>query len=326
MTTIEKTLIAVGSGLLIIVISFYTYTLWQLKNQQKEIETTLVNQKKITEDILRSSSSFATTKDLEAYSKDNKIDLQSIRKDLSKLDAKVVSINTSSIESSGYFISHVGSTSVTKDPEPNNQLSCVDKKCTDTYGYLNTTQHLLLNEKFGELNVPFGQASFSAGQKQPWSLSVDDRQYVIHTVVGEDESGRQYYYNQATIKVGDKEYKIPVKQASTLQQYPSDHFSFWNPSLYLGVSASAFSRKDVGTSLGFGFISYGKTKVAPTFTFLQLGVGYGLSSTKTYAYVTPVSYRIGNVLPLLKNTYMGLSIGLSLDNKYMLQGGLSTAL
>lgn len=305
---------------------FTAYNVFQIKSSQKEIETSVLNQKKITDDILRSSSNYATQKDIENYAKENKINLDAIKKDLNKLDANITSINTVSYNSSGYVIQNVESNSVIKNPDVTNTIQCIDKSCFDKYNYIGTIQKLNLNEKFGSTEIPFGNVSFAAGNKEPWSLQAYSREYKLYTTIGEDENGRQYAYNKATISSNGQLYNLPITQANILQVYPSPSFHFWNPRFYLGINGSLVSKMDILPSASFGFITYGKSKTNPTFSFLQLGVGYGIGTKKPVILLTPVSYRLGEQIGILKNTYVNGSIGLSFDKNYYLQLGISTSL
>ncbi len=82
----------------------------------------------------------------------------------------------------------------------------------------------------------------------------------------------------------------------------------WNPNLNLGLTAGS---EIVSPVVGVSLFSYGRTKIDNDFLFLNVYTG-GDTSSATLG-VVPVQYNIGNHLPLINNTFIGPSVGVSKD-------------
>lgn len=332
MSLLNKILIFLGATLLIGMLAFIIYQQHQISTRQTAIETNVVAQKNLIDGIVRSQSSWATKSDMEQFAKDNKINLEVIQKDLDKLHADVAAVNVILTSSDGQIGNNIPSTGTGgSNPKPPTNKCPDGTPCpnSDPYGYQLKTQLLSLNEKFGNLSVPIGSVGFSVWQAAPWSIDIKPRDYNVSTVVGHDENERLYFYNKFSVTVDGKAYDLPIKTATTEQVYPTAKWSFWNPRLYLGVSGGVNVspvRGEFTPSLGVSVISYGKYKTQPTFTFLEVGAGYGTVSGKPQLVVTPVTYNVGEHIPLTKNIYVGPSIGVGTDGGVSFMGSIRVGL
>jgi len=304
----------------VIILSIFLFLMFKLHKQSEMIDninSKIVLQKDLMDNIVRSQSEFATSKNIEDFAKQNEINLSIIKDDLNKLNANLKSINTVTVKSIGTDIKNVESTGV-GEQNPNsisNTLECIDNKCQnpDKYGYLNTEQKLNLVEPFSNNVVPLGEVSFSAWKDAPWGLRLYPREYFVTTVVGEDENKQNYIYNKFTVKVNDKDYEIKIDNARTLTQYPEAKFHWLNPRLYLGVDGGLDLKSintQFGPNLGINFMSYGQYLIQPDFTILGLGIGYDSAQGQSILLINPFSYNIGNHIPLINNTYLGPSLTL----------------
>ena len=193
-------------------------------------------------------------------------------------------------------------------------------------------QDLALNENFTTVQVPIGKVGFSAWQKDPWEVNISPREYNVDTVVGVDENQRQTFYNKFSVKVDNKSYDIPIKTATTKQQYPSATFSFWNPRLLMGLDGGI----NVGgvkaipvsgeftPSLSVGIMSYGQYKTTPDLSILEVGVGYGTVNKTPGIIITPIAYNFGKNLfsPFMNNTYIGPSVMIATDGSFTVGAGI----
>ncbi len=320
--TLIKILVAIGAIALFGTLAFVIYNQVQLKNQQTAIQTQLVEQRQLVDGIVRSQNQYATKQDVEKFAKDNNINLGAIKDDLEKLNAQVTSINVVLASSNPQHGTHIPS----GPPGPVNPTP-VDPNNPDPYGYMKRQQNLALNEDFGTLKVPFGQVGFSAWQKDPWSIDINQRDYNVATVVGTDENQRQYFYNKFTVTTGGKNYDIPIKTATTKQEYPTAKWSWWNPRLLMGLDGGVNITNVKGEftpHIGVGIMSYGQYKTTPDFSILEVGVGYGTVNKTGQVVVTPVAYNIGKNLfsPLMNNTYIGPSLSIGTDGSIGAGAGL----
>lgn len=308
----------IGTLLFIIKVQYDSIT------RLKAIESSIIETKNLGEGIVRSQSSYATKKDLENIIEDQKINLDKIKKDLEVFGATVKGVNTVKVISSGYSGTNLPSTEA--KPREDVAPAAVVK---DTYGYLKSSQWLRLNEPFKDgTNVPLGNVGFSAWQKNPWTLNITPRTYSTTTVYGSDDEGRLYAYSKVTIDVEGKQYTLPITESKMVQQYPTAKFSF-NPKLYLGAEVGAIlndPKFDNTYNLSMSLFSYGKSKVLPTWTFVNLGLGYSISTENPMLMVAPVNYNIAEHLPLVTNLYIGPSLSIDKDRNVGLYFGIRVGL
>ncbi len=311
--TLIKILVAIGAIALFGTLAFVIYNQVQLRHQQDAIQTQLVEQRQLVDGIVRSQNQYATKDDVEKFAKDNGINLGAIKDDLEKLHAEVTAVNVAIATSQGQHGTNIHTT-----PGPIVNPNPVDPKNPDPYGYMKQQQTLALNEDFGTVKVPFGTVGFSAWQKDPWNYDINPRQYNLDTVVGTDENQRQYFYNRFTVATGGKTYEIPIKTATTKQEYPTAKWSWWNPRLLMGLDGGVNITNVKGEftpHVGVGIMSYGQYKTTPDFSILEVGLGYGTVNKTAQVVVTPVAYNIGKNLfsPLMNNTYIGPSLSIGTD-------------
>lgn len=331
--TLTKILIGIGAVLTIGILAMILYNQEKIKTQQLAIQSQIVAQQQLVDGIVRSQSQYATKADMDKFASDNNINLKAIKDNLDQLNAQVSAINIATAQSQGQTGNHLPSTTTGPD-NPNPQTpTCKDgTPCpnADPFGYMKTEQNLALNEDFGTIKVPFGSVGFSAWQKDPWNVNIAPREYQVDTVVGTDENQRQYFYNKFTVKTGDKTYDIPIKTATTKQEYPTAKWSWWNPRLLMGLDGGVnLTRKDgvageFTPHIGVGIMSYGQYKTTPDFSILEVGVGYGAVNKTGELVITPVAYNIGKnwFSPLMNNTYIGPSVSVGTDGSFGVGAGL----
>ena len=303
-----------GAILLIVaVLIFIVKTQHDTIERLKFIETSVVESKDLGNGIIRAQSSYVTKKDLERLLKEQKLDIDAIKKDLNVLGADVKGINTIRIVTPGFTGENIPTTETTPNPEPPNPKEPV----LDKHGYFQSTQWLRLTEPFGDgKKVPFGKAGFSAWQEKPWSLEVQPRTYNSVTVLGQDENGRHYAYSRFQIEVDGKTYTVPIEEAKIIEEVPSPEFRF-NPRLYLGIDIGAIANPpahaEATPNVGLSIFSYGHTKVSPEWSFLTLGLGYATQHQSLVLLLAPVNYNVGKVLPLMDNFHIGPSISVDVE-------------
>src|SRR5690606_10638221 len=296
------------------------------------IEQNNVLQKDLIDNILRSQSSYATADDIKKLARDNKINLDAIKKDLNNIGAHVESINVVKVQSIGVSKKDIKSTNTGEVNEnPPKEVECVDGVCEnpDIHGYLGKEQVLKLEEPFSNGSVPLGEVGFSAWKDAPWRLELSKRIYSSTTVVGEDDEHRQYVYNKFSVEVDGKKYDIKLDSSEMKQVYPTASWHWFNPRLSLGIAAGLNFTKvkqQIVPNLGLSIMSYGKYVTNPEFSVLTLGFGYDLVSDTMDLTVAPVSYNIGNNLPVINNTYLGPIVGFNSDGDMSLLFGISAGL
>lgn len=332
MSLSTKILIILGVILSFGLLGLIIYNQSENAKKQLAIEAQVVQQKELVDKIVRSQSEYASKKDIEDFIKQNGISLTAVQDDLKKLRADINAVNVILIGSVGQHGSNVPSTNLgPKNPNPDPPLCKDGTPCpnADPYGYLKQQQGLELSEDFSGTRVPFGSVGFSAWQPKPWSFDIKAREYTIASVVGKDENQRSYFYNKVTVQVDGKSYDLPIKQATTKEEYPEAKWSWWNPRLFIGVDGGSGVNPVVAEftpSADVGVFSYGRFKNQPDFSVFQVGAGVGMISKKPQLIVTPVTYNVGKHIPLMNNMYVGPSLHFGTDGNVGVMLGIRVAL
>lgn len=318
---------------ILFLLSLIIFNQIQNGNRQKAIETEIVKQKDLLDGIVRSQNEYTTKKDLEKFIKDNNINLKTIKEDLSKVKGDVAAINVVLISSVGQKATNISSTSTgPRNLDPIPEYNCPDgTKCPnfDPFGYLIAQQDLLLNEDFGTLKVPIGSVGFSAWKDKPWTIDIRPKEYNISSVVGKDENQRSYFYNKVTVNVDGKPYELPIKSATTKEEYPEPKWSFWNPRLFVGIDGGVGINPLEGKftpSLSLGVMSYGQYKNQPDFSVLQIGAGFDAVSKIPQVVVSPGAYNVGKHIPFMNNMYVGPSVHVGTDANFSIMMGIRVGL
>lgn len=322
MSLSTKILLILAAFLTLGAASFIIYKQIEISNRQSAIETQIINQKQLTDNITRSLNQYTTKDDIEKFIKENNINLKVIQEDLSKLNASILAINTTNIHSNGSKGSNIPSTS-TGPANPNPQTNP-----TDQYGYLKTQQNFKLNEKFANVTVPIAEVGFSAWKKEPWTENILPRTYKSSSVIAIDENQRHIIYNKFSIEVDGKSYDITLDKAETKEVYPEAKFSLWNPRFFMNgnfLANLSNMQPEISPGLSVGFMSYGRYLNTPDFSLLHIGVSYGLQSNKPSFNFAPINYNIGKLLPgnLVSNTYVGPSMQVNTSGNVMIGAGFS---
>lgn len=328
-----KILIILGSVLIFGLLGFIIYNQQESAKRQIAIESQIVLQKELVDKIVRSQSEYTSKKDLEEFIKNNGISLTAVKKDLDKLNAQVDAMNIILVASNSQKVTNLASSSTgPENPDPPVVSICKDgTPCpnADPFGYLKAQQNRTLFEDFGQLKLPIGSVGFSAWKDKPWTIDIKGREYKISSVIGTDSNQRTYFYNKVSVSVDGQNYDLPIKQAITKQEYPEAKWNWWNPRLFLGIDAGISLNSlspQVIPNLTLGVFSYGKYNNQPDFSALQVGAGISTISQKLQLVVTPISYNIGNHLPLIKNTYIAPSLHIDTDKNISTLLGIKVGL
>lgn len=307
-------------GIIAIIITIISALVFVVKYQYdsiqklKVIETSVLPFKQFEDNLVRSQSSYSTVENLEAIIKQQDINFNDIEKDLNLLDANIVAVNVSVANSSGKISSGISSSEVVK------RENIPEEEEKDKFGYSKNEQWLVLTEPFSsgtsDVEVPIGKVGFASWEKNPWSLKLYPREYSSTVVLGMDADGRHYVYSKLVIESNGKKYSIPIRESRMVEKYPEDSL-FLSPRLYLGFDGGITLNKEVEQeffpSLNFNFLSYGKTKINPTWTFATVGLGYGINSEDALLAITPITYNVGNHLPMIQNLHIGPAIAMNLN-------------
>lgn len=322
MDKIKEILAIVAFFLIVGMLAWLAFQNYQLKQQQSLLQDSVVKMKLLPDGTVRSETQFVTKDQLEALAKANQLDLKHIEEDLGSLGAELKGVGHLQVVTPGSHLSGLPSSSMEKNPTPPEaSVPCRNGVCptVDPYGYMGSAQTLKLEETFpGGIKVPFGSTTFKAWEEKPWSVDVESRTYSVDTVVGEDDGGKKYVYNKMKVKVDGKETTIPIESKFS-ETLPQAKFRF-SPRFYLGMdvgvnvgNATGKIAPEAQPSLQISLFGYGKKALAPDLTLLNLGIGVGLVSHRPIVTLTPITYNIGQHIPLMTNLQIGPGIGLGTD-------------
>lgn len=332
MTLTSKILLFLFGMLMLCAGTFIIYKQIEISNRQATIESSLVAQKELADNIMRSMSQYASKADVEQFAKDQNVNLDAIKKDLETLNANLVAVNNVIVNSKSQTGTGQSSTHVTPNPDPPKPI---DPNNPDPYGYLSHRQEFELNEQFDNVAVPFGKVGFSAWKDKPWDYNIQARTYSLTNTIGTDENQRHYVYNKVTVKVGGKDYDLKIASAQTKEELPDAKFSFWNPRLYLGmdggvriatVPGAGPVRGEASPNVNLSIMSYGRYKNQPDISVLQVGVGYGIDAQRPNLSLTPIMYNIGKSIPLMNNLYVGPTVHVNTGGDVAVMGGVRVGL
>ena len=318
---LNKILLAALGALLVFVAIFVIYKERQIAQMQTQMQQSVVSMQQLQDNIIRSQSQLVSKQDLTDFANQNQINLNAIETNLSSMQATLTGINAINVNSTGQDNNNVPSTNTTPNttPVPVPTVTCNGQQIPcpndDPFGYQANEQNLSLNEPFGATQVPIGQVGFVASQKAPWDLDIYPRKYTVVNVLGTATDGSHYVYNKFTINSNGKDYPVDITNAQYKEELPAPSFSWWNPRLFMGVSASVDASSvplhgEISPELNVGLMSYGKTKTNPDISVLQAGVGYGAVSHTATLNLNPVNFNLGSFMntTLVNNTYIGPSI------------------
>jgi len=340
MSLITKIILAIAGVLVVGAIGFIIYQQIEMHNMQTAINQSVITQKQLADQIVRSQSSYVSKDDLNNFAKQNDINLNTISKDLSTLGASLTGINHVTVNSGGTVATNVGSTSSTPDTHPSTvpTVKCngQDIPCpnADPYGYTSNVQHLELNEQFAgatatsTVAVPIGNVSFDASSSKPWSEDIYPRTYSVNNVLGTTADGKHVVYNTIQITSNGKTVPINATTGTYEETLPASSFTLFNPRLFL-TSGGALNVSHFNGSANLGITmqvsSYGKTLAQPAISILQLGAGYQTGTQNATAIINPVSFNIGGILPkgLMDSTYIGPSYQIDMKGNMFIGGNLS---
>lgn len=162
-------------------------------------------------------------------------------------------------------------------------------------------------------------------QGDKWSINTWPRTYHANVILTHDEEGRSNRYMELWTQsewAKDPEKRQPIKITNFAwdkEKLKSKKFRFAPRVGFSGM----FGTKSIVPALDYSLFSYGRTKVDMVWRFLDIGIGGNKESTLFS--LTPVSYNLGESIPVISNLFIGPYIGWEIgDPTYSF--GLSTSI
>lgn len=295
------------------------YFLKRMYDENQRLMGEVVQFKTLTETLVRSSTQWATKKDLEAalagmLSKD---DLKAVRDDLDKLGASLTAVGrtvgavrrkVSALEKSDH------------EGPPNDPVATCpgDGRPIDIHGYTRAPQ---IKELKDANEAPIAKAEFNAAEKKPWKYEIYKRKYSLATAVGRKDSGQMTFHHALEYEVpgrSNKKFPVELESSKYLQVPRTRRMFWWTPALDMGAFAGGRVHSitgdpggvfSFGADIGFSFSSYGRTKADSLLRLFRMGAGYDAQRTTAHFSFAPIQANLGDPLPLLTNLWFWPYIG-----------------
>jgi len=299
-----------------VVVGYFAYK--SLIDENAKLQNEVVEFKKITEILVRSSTKWATKSDLETDLKDmmTKQDLKELRKDLDKLDSRLIAVGRT-VGAVNRKVAKLEASDSEGTETPPVKICEETGDSIDVHGY---TKKIQVKELKDSNTASIAKAEFDASKKKPWNYEVYGKEYRLSTVVGRKESGQMTFHHQLRYSIPSKDpnklYPVNIL-SSEYKQIPDKSGWFWlNPRLDVNFIvggmvykfANGFGRSDnilsMGADVGISLSSYGPTKVDSWFRMFRFGLGYNIERQAGSLSFAPFAFNLGKPLPLLTNLYL----------------------
>lgn len=178
----------------------------------------------------------------------------------------------------------------------------------------------IMNEEGKEIPIAWAMFHpFQTSDKQ-WKVGTYDTNLDIKIIETENADGTYNRYAEANYenRKGDK---LPVEITKldwAIVEKKYKQFYFWNPRLGLGTNFSDAA----GHNLNLSLMSYGRTKRDMDWRFLVFGAG--INNKELSLSLEPLSWNIGNVIPIIDNMFVGPFLDYDLTDQ--LKYGIQTSI
>ena len=122
--------------------------------------------------------------------------------------------------------------------------------------------------------------------------------------------------------------KVKITDFTFISDEEKSGFQWWDPALSLGIRQPVYSQ---GTylpmaSLGFSFSKYYYPKIKfPIVQLFQFNIAIDPSKSVVFSF-SPASYNLGHVIPIIKDAWIGIDIGVNIKRQISIGFLLTTNL
>lgn len=306
----------------VLIIAGY-YAFKALRDENVKLRDEVVSFKKLTDDLVRSSTKWATKDDLKAELQGlmSKDDYAALQADMKKLGSDLNAVGRT-VGTLGQKVANLERSDDQGAASKPVATCSQDGRPIDVNGYTLRPQIKLLTDM---KLAPLARVQFDASKEAPWSYNVYGRQYQVVTVVGKKDDGQLTFHHNLTYSVPDvdknKSYPIDIVSSDFRQAPPQNKMYWFNPKLDLNVFAggrvvgfaSGPGRDSIlsfGADVGLSLSSYGENQVDSWFRLFRFGIGYDAERRAGHLSFAPFAFNIGKPLPLITNLYITPQIGI----------------
>jgi hypothetical protein len=294
------------------------YFAWKkLTEENAHLRSEVVEFKKLTKTLVRSSNKWVTRDNFKAQMRDllTKEDFKALENDMDNLDSRLTAVGRT-VGSIKRKVSELES-SDREGPENSKVVKCDDGKLVDVHEYTKKPQ---IKELKDSNMAPVAEVEFDASKKKPWKYDVYRRDHKLVTIVGKKESGQLTFHHKLEYSVPGKDpkkiYRINLLSSDYIQMSLKNRMFWFNPILDLNFFAGGRvygfadgpghpeSIVSLGVDLGLSLSSYGETRINSWFRLFRIGAGYNIERRAAHFSFAPFAFNIGEPLPLLTNLYL----------------------
>jgi hypothetical protein len=310
------------------------FTANSIINSNAKLKNDIIQFKRLTKDLVRSSNKWTTKDDLENYLKSNitKKDFELLKKDLNSVNSDIEAVGKT-IGVIGYRISELEGSDERGSSNDNVTICKDDGRLIDIHGY---TKHPQIKNINDINDAPIAKIQFNAINSRPWTYEIYGREYNLTTIVGKREDGQLTFHHKLAYSVqgvDTKAYPIHIVSSDYKQLIQENKWFWFNPRIDASFSvggvvyslANNFGRSNnilsIGLDIGLSLSSYGETKVDSLLRIFRIGLGYNIERQSGMVSFVPLTFNLGKMVPLLTNLYMFPQIGLDTNGGVILSFG-----
>jgi len=193
------------------------------------------------------------------------------------------------------------------------------------------------DEQGNVIEIPIGWAIYFPNREldKRWKTGVYPLEYHSKIIQSEQKDGQINTYTEVYFEnnkdKASRGIEVPVKiTSSEFKQLRKEgkEFFLWAPHINFtvdfGIGGFDVAGKDglpIVPGISVSVSGYGRTKRDLDWKFIELGIAS--TGDDTYLRFSPFSWNIGNVLPLVSNSFIGPFVGFSTEGETMFGVGIS---
>lgn len=159
-------------------------------------------------------------------------------------------------------------------------------------------------------------------KEERWKVGTYDVEFYATVVESETEQGtydravEMHIENNFLTETKGKEYPIQITDFKWEKfEKVEKRMRWWNPRIGFG---GLFTNKDIAPKLDLSLSSFGRTKRDMDWRFFVFGVGVSQDDeddVKIIGSFEPLSWNIGNILPIIENLFVGVALTYDTENE-----------
>lgn len=154
--------------------------------------------------------------------------------------------------------------------------------------------------------------------EEKWKTGTFDLEFETRILESENPDGSSNFYAETLMTSKDKKVNLPLKDVKYAKvPVKEKRFFWWNPRLGFGGN---ITNDAISAELNVSTTSYGRTTRDMDWRFLTFGIGAskfsddGDEKWKGIGSFEPLSWNMGNIIPVVENAFVGPTITYDTEN------------